>query len=152
MGHGGGVPLDTNEIRHVGMSAQPRQSRCVGPARSVAFGGDHAQEAQRLVERGAELVPGGGGDANDVEGSDLVDLSADKGASPAAEDDNDVYMRVAFKSGMSTDVDLEVAQLRWKRRVPAEEDLPRNVAKVRPRLFFVGEQRGAVPSKAVIEP
>src|ERR1043165_3805654 len=84
----------------------------LGELRAVAVGGHQAQEAERLVGRGAELVPRHRRHVDQIVRVDGVGLVADEALAMAADHHDGVHVVVPLERRVAAGRDLEVAQLR----------------------------------------
>src|SRR2546430_2098344 len=94
-------------------------SRCTASAgarrarqlRLVAFGIHHAQKTERLVGRGAELVPGHRRHGDEIARLERLYLLADEAMAAPAQNQHAMHVLVPLQGGKAARRHLEIAQL-----------------------------------------
>ena len=138
------MPLYADEGGHLGPPPELLELARRRPSRPVPLAVCHAQEPQRLVAPGLELVPGEGRDVDEIEGPDLADLRVHQDTPPTAQDDDRVSVLVALQSRVASRPHLEVPELRGQALAVTEEKLSADVAE-RVSGFLVGLERNVLP-------
>src|SRR6185437_13471752 len=111
----------------------------------VALGVDHAQKTERLIRRGAELMPGPGRHGDEIERADFYHLVADQRPAAPAQDRHRMRVLMALQRRPAAGGDLEITQLPLQIRRRGQ-NLPRHAAEGRARLVLVGAYIDALPA------
>src|SRR5437763_269389 len=91
--------LAVEESRDSGIAPQPRDLVGARQLRLVAIGVDHAEEAERLAVRGAELVPGHRRHRDEIARREPFHLVADEAMPATTQDQHAMHVLVALERG-----------------------------------------------------
>src|SRR5262249_44882514 len=121
-----GLRLQLNKLPDLGQCLELGGLLLVGPLRTVPVDVDEAEEAERLIRGGAELVPGHAGHVDEIVARDVVDRVANEALPAPANDHDRVDVIVPLQRRVPARLDLEVAQLGGELRPTLEKHLPRD--------------------------
>jgi len=82
--------------------------------RRIAFGVDHAQKAEGLLARIAQLMHQTGRNVEHIAETDALPLVAGQRLTFAAQHDDDVFVLMRFAGGEAAGLDLEIANVKFR--------------------------------------